>query len=98
MMKHLKLNDFKKIYRLLKTGVPPVDFLILGFLVWLEEAYIDYKVEKEVTEAIEEYHEEMDKLEKHWTESAIIKEEYTHSSGLPTLSISNPVIEKDEAP
>lgn len=97
-VKHLKLNEFKKIYKALKTGIPPVDFLILGFLVWVEEAYIEYKIKHEVDEAIKEYHKEMDEQELDWKEQGVITEEYTHSSGLPTLSISNPVIEKDETP
>lgn len=94
-MKHLKLNEFKRIYKALKINIPPVDFLILGFLVWIEEVYIDYKIKHEVDKAIDEYHEEMDKQELNWREKSVVTEEYTHSSGLPTLSVSNPVIEKE---
>lgn len=94
----LKLNTFKDLYKALKTGVPPVDFLILGFLVWLEDFFIDVKIDIELDNAEKKYHEEIDKQELNWKEQAVITEEYTHSSGLPTLSISNPVIEKDETP
>lgn len=98
-MKHLKLNTFKSLYKDLKTGVPPLDFLLLGFLVWIEEAYIDYKTEKAVTEAVETYIEEHVEEEPHWTETAIIKEEWEDKTvPLPTLSISHPFIGKDESP
>lgn len=95
LVKHLKLNDFKNIYKALKTNIPPIDLLILGFLVWIEEAYIEYKIKREVDDAIDEYHEQMDEQEADWKDQAVITEEYTHSSGLPTLSISNPVVDKN---
>lgn len=95
----LKLQVFKDLHRSLKTNIPPLDFLIFAFLVWLEEIYIEYKIDKEIDEAVEEYHEEMDKIEKDWKETAIIKEEWNNGSiPLPTLSITNPVVEKDETP
>lgn len=51
----LKLNEFKVLYRQLKRGIPWLDHLILGVLVWLEEKFIDLRVESTISTAIEEY-------------------------------------------
>ena len=52
----LKLNEFKTLYRVLKQGMPPwFSFLVLGFLVWVEEKFIDIRIKTEVDEAIKEY-------------------------------------------
>jgi hypothetical protein len=55
----LILNEFKVLYKTLKRGLPPwASFLLLGFLVWVEEKFIDYRVTTTVDEAIEEYEKE----------------------------------------
>jgi hypothetical protein len=52
----LRLNEFKTLYRVLKRGLPPwISFLLLGFLVWVEEKTINQRIVNEVDEAIEEY-------------------------------------------
>jgi hypothetical protein len=52
----LLLNEFKTLHRVLNRGLPPwASFLLLGFLVWVEEKFIDYRVTTTVDEAIEEY-------------------------------------------
>ena len=52
----LVLNEFKTLYRVLKRGLPPwASFLVLGFLVWVEEKFIKVRVETTVSEAIKEY-------------------------------------------
>jgi hypothetical protein len=51
----LKLNEFKALYRTWRKGVPWLDHLILGLLVWLERKLIDYRVKTTVDEAIKEY-------------------------------------------
>ena len=52
----LLLNEFQVLYKVLKRGLPPwASFLLLGFLVWVEEKVIDIRVETTVSEAIEEY-------------------------------------------
>jgi hypothetical protein len=39
----LKLNEFKTLYRVLSRGLPPwASFLLLGFLVWVEERFIQH--------------------------------------------------------
>ena len=52
----LILNEFKTLYRVLKRGLPPwASFLLLGFLVGVEEWFIQQRVTATVDEAIEEY-------------------------------------------
>jgi hypothetical protein len=51
----LKLNEFKVLYKTWRKGVPWLDHLILGLLVWLERKLIDYRVKTTVDEAIKEY-------------------------------------------
>ena len=52
----LKLNEFKELYKSLTKGLPPwFSFLVLGFLVWVEEKFIDHRIKTEVDKAIKEY-------------------------------------------
>ena len=51
----LKLNEFQALYKAWKIGVPPLDHLLLGLLVWLEQKLIDQRVKMEVDEAIKEW-------------------------------------------
>jgi hypothetical protein len=51
----LRLNEFKALYKTLKTGTTWVDHLLLGLLYWLEEKLIDNRVKVEVDEAIKEF-------------------------------------------
>lgn len=55
MEQRLKLQEFRVLYRTWKRGIPWLDHLILGLLVWLEEKLIDARVKVEVDQAIEEY-------------------------------------------
>jgi len=50
----LRLNEFKTLYKAWKRGIPWWDHLLLGFLYWIEEKIIDYRVTTEVTKAVEE--------------------------------------------
>jgi len=55
-MEHkLKINTFKELYKSLKTPFPPINFLILGMLIGLENRYIDLKAKQTVDDAIEKY-------------------------------------------
>lgn len=52
----LILNEFKTLYRVLRRGLPQwASFLLLGFLVWVEEKTINTRIKNEVDKAIEEY-------------------------------------------
>ena len=55
-MEHkLKINHFKELYKSLKTPFPPINFLILGVLIGLENRWINLKAEQTVDMAIDEY-------------------------------------------
>ena len=62
-MKHLHTGQFKQVYKEVKTPLPHVNFLILGFLVWLEQHYLDYTIKANLDSAIDDYHKQMDLLE-----------------------------------
>ena len=63
IMEHkLKINHFKELYKSLKTPFPPINFLILGMLIGLEQRWIHLKAEQTVDMAIDEYHAQMDEL------------------------------------
>jgi hypothetical protein len=51
----LKLNEFKALYKAWRRGVPWLDHLLLGLLVWLETKLIDNRVKVELDEAIKEW-------------------------------------------
>ena len=55
MEQELKLNEFKALYKAWKRGVPWLDHLLLGLLVWLERKLIDNRVRVEIDEAIKEW-------------------------------------------
>ena len=55
-MEHkLKINTFKELYKSLKTPFPPINFLLLGMLIGLEQRYIEFKSKQTVDDAIEKY-------------------------------------------
>jgi hypothetical protein len=51
----LRLNEFKALYKTWKRGVPWLDHLLFGLLVWLESKLIDNRVRVELDEAIREW-------------------------------------------
>ena len=63
-MKHLHTGHFKQVYKEVKTPLPYVNFLILGLLVWLEQKYLSYTIKANLDSAIDDYHKQMDRLEK----------------------------------
>ena len=59
-MEHkLKINHFKKLYKSLKTPFPPINFLILGMLIGLEQRWITLKTKQTVDKAIDDYKSKM---------------------------------------
>ena len=73
-MEHkLKINHFKELYKSLKTHFPPINFLILGMLIGLEQRWINLKTKQTVDMAIDEYHDKMDELSEP-VYKAVIKE------------------------
>jgi|TARA_Y200000002_G_C22484639_1_gene580278 hypothetical protein len=59
-MTKLKISHFQELYKSLKTPFPPINFLILGVLVGLENRWINLKAEQTVDKAIDEYMAEYD--------------------------------------
>jgi len=53
----LRLNEFKDLYKQLKRGIPWWDHLLFGVLMWLEEHFINLKVESTVDNAIDDYNQ-----------------------------------------
>ena len=62
MERKLKINHVKELYKSLKTPFPPINFLILGMLIGLEQRWINLKAEQTVDMAIDDYHKKMDEL------------------------------------
>ena len=62
MESKLHISHFKELYKSLKTPFPPINFLILGMLIGLENRWINLKAEQTVDMAIDEYHAKMDEL------------------------------------
>ena len=58
----LHINHFKELYNSLNTPFPPINWLILGMLVGLEQRWVNLKAEQTVDMAIDEYHAKMDEL------------------------------------
>ena len=59
MENKLKISHFKELYKSLKTPFPPINFLILGMLIGLEQRWINLKAEQTVDKAIEDYKSKM---------------------------------------
>jgi hypothetical protein len=52
----LKLNEFRKFYLVMRRGLPEwASFLLLGFLVWVEEKTINRRIINTIDEALEQY-------------------------------------------
>ena len=61
-MTKLKTGKFKKIYKLLKTPFTPLNWLILGFLVGIEDQYIELSIKQNLDSEIHRYKEEQARL------------------------------------
>ena len=59
-MPRLKLNRFRKLYKSLKTPWKPLNWLILGYLIGIEQRYIDIVSKQTVDTAIKDYLNEVD--------------------------------------
>jgi len=54
-MPRLKLNRFRKLYKSLKTPWKPLNWLILGYLIGIEERYINLVSKQTVDNAVSKY-------------------------------------------
>ena len=60
MKTKLHISHFQELYKSLKTPFPPLNWLILGMLVGLEQRWVNLKAEQTVDMAIDEYMAEHD--------------------------------------
>ena len=72
MENKLKISHFKELYKSLKTPFPPINFLILGMLIGLEQRWIHLKAEQTVDKAITDYMAEFDEPDKVY--NAVVEE------------------------
>ena len=61
-MTKLKTGKFKKLYKILKTPFTPLNWLILGFLVGIEDQYIELSIKQNLDSEIHRYKEEQARL------------------------------------
>tara|TARA_Y100000289_G_C3866082_1_gene121038 strand:- start:193 stop:450 length:258 start_codon:yes stop_codon:yes gene_type:complete len=54
-MPRLKLERFRKIYKSLKTPWKPINWIILGYLIGIENRYIEIVSKQTVDKAIKDY-------------------------------------------
>ena len=59
-MPKLKLERFRKIYKSLKTPWKPLNWLILGYLIGIENRYIELVSKQTVDKAIEDYKKQIE--------------------------------------
>ena len=59
-MPRLKLERFRKLYKSLKTPWKPLNWLILGYLIGIEQRYIDIVSKQTVDKAIKDYLSEVE--------------------------------------
>ena len=80
-MPKLKLTIFRKLYKSLKTPWKPLNWLILGYLIGIENRYIEIVSKQTVDTAIEDYLDEME--DKMYEEDSIFnaKVEKTEDGG-----------------
>ena len=57
-MPKLKLELFRKLYKSLKTPWKPLNWLILGYLIGIEDRYINIKAADTVDTAIRKFNKE----------------------------------------
>ena len=57
-MPKLKLERFRKLYKSLKTPWKPLNWLILGYLIGIEDRYINIKAADAVDTAVRKFNKE----------------------------------------
>jgi len=89
--RRLRLNEFKELYKALKTGVVIIDYLLFSFVYWLEEKVIDVRVQNEVDEAIKDYNSLSDELFMDELLGPLYTEEPSETStSLPEMRLTAP--------
>jgi len=90
----LKLNEFKELYKALKTGVVIIDYLFFSFIYWLENKVIENRSQQVVDEAIKEFyslHGELSPTHPNDVVSPVYTEEPSETStSLPNMRLTAP--------
>lgn len=86
----LRLEEFKTLYRHWRRGVVWWDHLLLGVLVWMEDLVIQYRVDKEVDKAVEEYHQQMSLVEEDFVTPVYTEKPSEASVSLPEMRLTAP--------
>lgn len=87
----LRLEEFRAIYRETRGWPPPIRFLLLGFLYWLETQYIDAKAKAEVEKAVAKYN---NLIPPYQPIEPILIEKPSQVEGLPEMRITAPWYER----
>ena len=92
--RRLRLNEFKELYKALKTGVVVIDYLFFSFIYWLENKVIENRSQQVVDEAIKEYyslHGELSPTHPPKVVSPLYREEPSKTSTrLPNMRLTAP--------
>jgi hypothetical protein len=89
----LKLVEFRTLYKAWKIGVPWLDHLLLGLLVWFEQKLLDNRVKVEVDEAIKEW----ETLQPTDIVSPVYEENLDNGVvGLPEMRLTAPWLKNDK--
>jgi len=88
------LNEFKELYKALKTGVVIIDYLFFSFIYWLENKVIENRSQQVVDEAIKEFyslHGELSPTHPNDVVSPVYTEEPSETStSLPNMRLTAP--------
>lgn len=89
MEQQLRLEEFKILFSRLKRRIPWIDHLLLGLLVWLEEMFLEARVQLEVSKAIEEY-EQIDSPVVSLPQPVYTEKPSETSTSLPEMRLTAP--------
>ena len=76
-MPKLKLEKFRKIYKSLKTPWKPLNWIILGYLIGIEQRYIEIVSKQTVDTAIKNYLNEVEVEDKSYPPEVEMKKTET---------------------
>ena len=80
-MPRLKLERFRKIYKSLKTPWKPLNWIILGYLIGIEQRYIEIVSKQTVDTAIKDYLNEVEVEDKSYPPEIVKHEDGSISIG-----------------
>ena len=92
----LRLNSTRDLYHNLKTRSKIINFLIYGFIYWIEESVIDYKVKSSIDVALIRYKSQLPEASQSpWSPPEVTETYEDPDLPLPTLRASYKWVEKE---